>query len=138
RLDPKKEYPRLEVKRRLGHDGAKYFGPYHSASSCRATLAVVNRHFKLRTCTDHVMRSRRRPCLQYQIKRCDAPCVFPVPAEEYGKQVQDVALFLEGKDGELLDRLHGRMKDAAKAEEFEIAGSVRDQIAALEKTLEDQ
>jgi excinuclease ABC subunit C len=138
RLDPKQKYPRLEVRRRLGTDGAKYFGPYHSATSCRATLAVVNRHFKLRTCTDHVMRSRRRPCLQYQIKRCDAPCVFPVPPEEYGKQVQDVALFLEGKDSELLARLRGRMKDAAKAQEYEVAGSMRDQISALEKTLEDQ
>ncbi|HVS19740.1 MAG TPA: excinuclease ABC subunit UvrC, partial [Planctomycetota bacterium] len=138
RLDLKQRYPRLEVRRRLGHDGARYFGPYHSASSCRATLAVVNRHFKLRTCTDHVMRSRRRPCLQYQIKRCDAPCVFPVAPEEYGKQVQDVALFLEGKDRELLERLQARMKQAALATEFEVAGALRDQIQALQKTLEDQ
>ena len=138
RLDPKARYPRLEVTRRIGQDGAKYFGPYHSASSCRATLTVVNRHFKLRTCTDGVLASRRRPCLQYQIKRCDAPCVYPVPDEEYGKQVQDVALFLEGKDDELLKRLGGRMKEAAATEQYEIAGSVRDQIHALEKTLEEQ
>src|SRR6185369_5092679 len=114
RLDPKKEYPRLEVTRRLGQDGAKYFGPYHSASSCRATLAVVNRHFKLRTCTDHVLASRRRPCLQYQIKRCDAPCVYEVDAKVYGEQVRDVALFLEGKDKELVGRLTGRMKEASQ------------------------
>lgn len=138
RLDPKARYPRLEVTRRIGQDGAKYFGPYHSASSCRATLTVVNRHFKLRTCTDGVLNSRRRPCLQYQIKRCDAPCVYPVPDEEYGKQVQDVALFLEGKDDELLKRLGGRMKEAAATEQYEIAGSVRDQIQALKKTLEEQ
>jgi excinuclease ABC subunit C len=138
RLDPKARYPRLEVTRRIGKDGAKYFGPYHSATSCRATLAVVNRHFKLRTCTDHVLNSRRRPCLQYQIKRCDAPCVFPIPEEEYGKQVQDVALFLEGKDDELLKRLNARMREAAQSEEYEIAGATRDQIRALEKTLEEQ
>lgn len=138
RLDPRARYPRLEVTRRIGKDGAKYFGPYHSATSCRATLAVVNRHFKLRTCTDHVLNSRKRPCLQYQIKRCDAPCVYPIPEEEYGKQVQDVALFLEGKDDELLKRLNGRMKEAAVSEEYEIAGAVRDQIKALEKTLEEQ
>ncbi len=138
RLDPKANFPRLEVTRRIGKDGAKYFGPYHSASSCRSTLQVVNRHFKLRTCSDHVLASRRRPCLQYQIKRCDAPCVYPIPAEEYGKQVQDVALFLEGKDEELLDRLQGRMQAAAAAEEFEIAGAVRDQLRALERTLEEQ
>jgi excinuclease ABC subunit C len=138
RLDPKARYPRLEVTRRIGKDGAKYFGPYHSATSCRATLAVVNRHFKLRTCTDHVLNSRKRPCLQYQIKRCDAPCVYPIPEEEYGKQVQDVALFLEGKDQELLKRLNGRMKDASSTMDYEVAASVRDQIRALEKTLEEQ
>ena len=138
RLDPKARFPRLEVTRRIGQDGAKYFGPYHSATSCRATLAVVNRHFKLRTCTDHVLNSRKRPCLQYQIKRCDAPCVFPVTDEEYGKQVQDVALFLDGKDDELLKRLSSRMRDAATNEKYEIAGAVRDQIKALERTLEEQ
>ena len=133
RLDPKARFPRLEVTRRIGHDGANYFGPYHSATSCRATLAVVNRHFKLRTCTDHVLDSRKRPCLQYQIKRCDAPCVYPVTDEEYGKQVQDVALFLEGKDDELLKRLRARMKEAARDEQYEIAAAVRDQIDALEQ-----
>jgi excinuclease ABC subunit C len=138
RLDPKARYPRLEVTRRIGQDGAKYFGPYHSATSCRATLAVVNRHFKLRTCTDHVLNSRKRPCLQYQIKRCDAPCVYPITDEEYGKQVQDVALFLDGKDDELLKRLNGRMREAAASEQYEIAGAVRDQIKALERTLEEQ
>ncbi|MGZ3408411.1 MAG: excinuclease ABC subunit UvrC, partial [Polyangia bacterium] len=138
RLDPKAHFPRLEVTRRIGQDGAKYFGPYHSATSCRATLAVVNRHFKLRTCTDHVLNSRKRPCLQYQIKRCDAPCVYPITDEEYGKQVQDVALFLDGKDDELLKRLGSRMKDAAQTEKYEIAAGLRDQIKALERTLEEQ
>ena len=138
RLDTKASYPRLEVVRRLGKDGARYFGPYHSAGACRSTLAVVNRHFKLRTCSDAVMASRRRPCLQYQIKRCDAPCVYDVPVEEYAKQVQDVGLFLEGKDGELLERLRARMKDHARQMEYEQAGGVRDQIQALERTLEEQ
>ena len=138
RLDPRARFPRLEVTRRIGQDGAKYFGPYHSATSCRATLAVVNRHFKLRTCTDHVLGSRKRPCLQYQIKRCDAPCVFPITDEEYGKQVQDVALFLDGKDDELLKRLGARMREAASGEQYEIAGGLRDQIKALERTLEEQ
>jgi excinuclease ABC subunit C len=138
RLDPKAHFPRLEVTRRIGQDGAKYFGPYHSATSCRATLAVVNRHFKLRTCTDHVLNSRKRPCLQYQIKRCDAPCVYPITDDEYGKQVQDVALFLDGKDDELLKRLGSRMKEAAAGEKYEIAGGLRDQIRALERTLEEQ
>jgi excinuclease ABC subunit C len=138
RLDPKAEWPRLEVVRRLGDDGAHYFGPYHSATSCREALRVVNRHFQLRTCTDHVLHNRRRPCLQYQIKRCPAPCVLPVPQAQYDDQVRDVRLFLEGKSDELLERLTARMKDAAGRTEFELAAEIRDQIRALEVTLEEQ
>jgi excinuclease ABC subunit C len=138
RLDPKAEWPRLEVVRRLGDDGAHYFGPYHSATSCREALRVVNRHFQLRTCTDHVLHNRRRPCLQYQIKRCPAPCVLPVPQAQYDDQVRDVRLFLEGKSDELLERLMARMKDAAGRTEFELAAEIRDQIRALEVTLEEQ
>jgi excinuclease ABC subunit C len=138
RLDPDAEWPRLEVVRRLGNDGASYFGPYHSATSAREALRVVNRHFQLRTCTDHVLHNRRRPCLQYQIKRCPAPCVLPVARAEYGEQVRDVRLFLEGKNDELLERLRIRMKDAAGRTEFERAATVRDQLHALEASLEAQ
>jgi excinuclease ABC subunit C len=138
RLDPEGEWPRLEVTRKLGADGAWYFGPYHSATSCRETLRVVNRHFQLRTCTDHVLHNRRRPCLQYQIKRCPGPCVLPVSRQGYGEQVRDVRLFLDGKSDELLDRLQARMKEAAARTEFEVAADIRDQIKALEVTLEQQ
>jgi excinuclease ABC subunit C len=138
RLDPKAEWPRLEVVRRLGTDGAHYFGPYHSATACREALRVVNRHFQLRTCTDHVLHNRRRPCLQYQIKRCPAPCVLPVPREQYDEQVRDVRLFLDGKSEEVLARLGTRMKEAAGRTEFEVAADIRDQIRALEVTLEEQ
>jgi excinuclease ABC subunit C len=99
---------------------------------------VVNRHFQLRTCTDHVLHNRRRPCLQYQIKRCPAPCVMPVARDDYGEQVRDVRLFLEGKSDELFDRLRGRMREAAGRTEFERAALVRDQLRALESTLEAQ
>jgi excinuclease ABC subunit C len=138
RLDPEAEWPRLEVVRRLGDDGAWYFGPYHSATSCREALRVVNRHFQLRTCTDHVLHNRRRPCLQYQIKRCPGPCVLPVSRESYGDQVRDVRLFLDGKSDELLTRLRARMKEAAARTDFEVAADVRDQVRALEVTLEEQ
>ena len=138
RLDPDGEWPRLEVTRRLGDDGAYYFGPYHSATSCREALRVVNRHFQLRTCTDHVLHNRKRPCLQYQIKRCPAPCVLPVAREAYADQVRDVRLFLDGKSEELLDRLRARMTDAATRTEFEVAAEIRDQIRALEVSLEKQ
>jgi excinuclease ABC subunit C len=131
--DQAARYPRLEVTRRIGTDGARYFGPY-----CRQTLRVVNRHFKLRTCSDQVLANRERPCLQYQIKRCDAPCVFPVAEEQYAEQVRDVALFLEGKDSELLERLRARMREASAGQEYEVAAAVRDQIVSLEKTLTEQ
>ena len=115
RLDPEAEWPQLEVVRRMKEDGAHYFGPYHSASACREALRVVNRHFQLRTCTDHVLHNRRRPCLQYQIKRCPAPCVMPVSRDEYGEQVRDVRLFLDGKSDELLDRLRGAHEGGGRA-----------------------
>lgn len=138
RLDPAAPWPRLEVVRNLKDDGAFYFGPYHSASSCREALRVVNRHFQLRTCTDHVLHNRRRPCLQYQIKRCPGPCVLPVSRDEYGEQVRDVRLFLDGKKDELIARLQERMKAAAGGLKFETAATLRDQIRALEKTLQEQ
>jgi excinuclease ABC subunit C len=138
RLSTTHPYPRLEVVRRVRKDGARYFGPFASASSIRETLSIVNRHFQLRTCTDQVMSNRRRPCLQYQIKRCPAPCVYSVPQDEYHRSVEEVGLFLEGKADELTAQIHGRMKDAAGKLEFERAGQLRDQLRAIERSLEKQ
>src|SRR5438477_10936554 len=138
RLSRTHPYPRLEVVRRVRKDGARYFGPYASASSIRETLGIVNRHFQLRTCTDSVMANRRRPCLQYQIKRCPAPCVYNVPQEEYRLSVDEVALFLEGKADELTGQLQTRMKDAASKLEYERAAQLRDQLHAIERSLEKQ
>ncbi len=138
RLDPAAEWPRLELVRNIGEDGAKYFGPYHSATRARSTLRVVNRHFQLRTCTDYVLRSRRRPCLQYQIGRCPAPCVYEVDEAAYAEQVGDVALFLGGRRDELLGSLEARMKQAAANLEFEVAARLRDQLRAVETSLQSQ
>ncbi len=138
RIDPRTEYPRVEVVRNIRDDSARYFGPYHSATSCRETLRLLNRHFQLRTCTDHVMKSRERPCLQYQIKRCPGPCVYPVDRDAYGEQVDDVMMFLSGKNDELLGRLRERMHGHAEREEFETAAGLRDSIQAVEKTLSRQ
>ncbi len=138
RLDVTQPHPRLEVVRRIRKDGARYFGPYSSASSIRETLRVVNRHFQLRTCTDSVMQNRRRPCLQYQIKRCPGPCVFDVPAEQYRRSVDDVTLFLSGKADELTVSLRERMRTVAKELRFEEAATIRDQLVAIERSLERQ
>ncbi len=140
RLDRRHPYPRLEVTRarQRKDDGARWFGPYSSASSIRETLRVVNRWFQLRTCTDHVLAHRKRPCILYQIHRCPAPCVYEVPVEEYARSVDDAVAFLEGREGELVDRLQARMRDAAGAMRFEEAARVRDQLRAVERSLETQ
>ena len=138
RLDPRSEWPKLEVVRNMKQDGAQYFGPYHSATSARHTLRVVNRHFKLRTCSDFVLHNRKRPCLQYQIGRCPAPCVHEVDADDYAAQVRDVALFLGGRHSELVTGLHARMHEAAERLEFELAARVRDQLRAIETSLQRQ
>jgi excinuclease ABC subunit C len=131
-------FPRVEVVRNIRDDGASYFGPYHSATSARETLRTLNRHFQLRTCTDHVLETRGRPCLQYQIKRCSGPCAFAGLAGAYAEQVEDVKMFLSGKDAELLTRLRDRMAARAEREDFEVAAVLRDSIAAVERTLAKQ
>lgn len=138
RLDPRARWPKLEVVRNIGNDHAQYFGPYHSASSARHTLRVVNRHFKLRTCSDFVLDHRKRPCLQHQIGRCDAPCVYEVDEALYGEQVRDVGLFLAGRHRELVAGLAARMESAAGELHFEQAARIRDQLRAIETTLEHQ
>src|SRR3954452_1703466 len=113
------QFPRVEVVRNIRDDGANYFGPYHSATSARETLRTLNRHFQLRTCTDHVLETRGRPCLQYQIKRCSGPCAIDVTAAAYAEQVDDVKMFLAGKNAELLTRLRDRMALRADREDYE-------------------
>jgi excinuclease ABC subunit C len=138
RLDKTQKYPRLEVVRKYERDGARYFGPYSSAGAIRETLRIINRYFRLRTCTDHVLANRKRPCLLYQIGRCPAPCVYPVPPEDYARSVDEVVMFLEGKAGELVVGLKGRMKSAAGELKFEEAARLRDQLLAIERSLERQ
>ena len=131
-------WPRLQVVRRPTPDGARYFGPYHSATAARRTLHLVNKHFQLRTCSDVEFASRKRPCLQHQIKRCPAPCVLPVERTWYAEQVDSVSKFLEGRHDELSRDLDAHMKDAARAMHFELAAVYRDQLRAIEKVREDQ
>ena len=140
RLDESHPYPRLEVRRarQRKEDGARYFGPYSSASSIRETLRIVNRWFQLRTCTDHVLDHRKRPCVLHQIHRCPAPCVYEVPADEYRQNVEDAVEFLEGREGELAARLRQRMERAAADLRFEEAARLRDQLLAVERSLEKQ
>ena len=132
------EWPRVEPVRRPSADGARYFGPYHSATAARRTLHLVNKHFQLRTCTDQELASRKRPCLQYQIRRCLAPCVYEVDRQWYKDQVRAVGLFLDGRHDELSSELTDRMKAAAKQLEFELAATYRDQLRAVDAIRQEQ
>ncbi len=137
RLDSRQPYPRLEIVRRpRADDPASTFGPYSSAASIRETLRIVNRHFQLRTCSDGEFKNRTRPCLEHMIGRCPAPCVYEVPVEQYAQSVREVQLFLGGKGDELTSKLAARMRAAAGEERFEEAARVRDQLRAVERSLE--
>lgn len=152
RLDVAHEWPRLTVVRRRSvstskggpsgeegrPDGARYFGPYHSATSARRTLHLVNKHFQLRTCSDVELASRKRPCLQYQIKRCPAPCVYEVDRAWYVEQVGLVGKFLDGRHDELSRELRTRMQESALAMRYELAAVYRDQLRAIESVREEQ
>lgn len=129
---------RVLATRSIVKDGSQYFGPYASAVAVRETLDIIEKHFLLRTCTDYNFRNRHRPCLQYQIKRCPAPCVYPVDPEEYAGNLRQAVLFIEGKSADLLRQLRNRMQIRADALEFERAARDRDRIKAVEQTLEKQ
>ncbi len=131
-------WPRIIATRKIVKDGSRYFGPYSSAFAVRETLDISEKHFLLRNCTEHNFNNRTRPCLQYQIKRCMAPCVLPVDPQEYQEQLRRAILFIEGKRQELIEELRNKMKEKAEELEFEAAAKIRDQIQAVEKTLEKQ
>ena len=131
-------WPRIFTTRKIVKDGSRYFGPFSSAVAARETIDIIEKHFLLRNCTDHNFRNRSRPCLQYQIKRCMAPCVLPVSEELYREQVRQAMLFIDGKRQELVSELKLRMREKSDALEFEVAARIRDQIQAVEKTLEKQ
>ncbi len=138
RLDPRERWPMLRVARKPKADGARWFGPYHSAGRARETLAWAQRVFPLRTCTDAVLKSRSRPCLLHQMGRCVAPCVGLVTAHEYSGLVDAAARFLDGRRAEAVDGLRRRMQQASEDTRFEEAGRIRDLLRSIETTIEKQ
>ncbi|MBN2418997.1 MAG: excinuclease ABC subunit UvrC, partial [Deltaproteobacteria bacterium] len=131
-------YPRLEFVRKMRSDNALYFGPYSSSGSVRNTMKLINRIFRLRKCSKNFMTGRTRPCLNFQLGRCLGPCAIEVSAEQYRSIVNNVRLFLEGRSRELVKRLEMDMKKFAEEEKYEDAARVRDQIKAVERTIEKQ
>ncbi len=138
RINPDEKWPRVYFQRNNTDGEGRHFGPYHSAGAVRRTRRLLDKHFMLRTCPDHVMKNRSRPCLQYQIERCPAPCVFDVDRDEYMQDVEQAIMFLEGRGDELINQLRDDMQAASEELNFELAARYRDQIEAIEKVLEHQ
>ncbi len=138
RVDTSQEFPRFNLVRRMRKDGARYFGPYSSSTSMKETFRYLHRIFPLRTCRDLDFKTRKRPCIEFQIKRCLAPCCGLITVEEYQSILGDAALFLEGRSQGLARQLRTRMERAAEELNFEEAARIRDKISAIETTLEKQ
>jgi excinuclease ABC subunit C len=132
------EYPQIRFYRGAHTKGNRYFGPFPSAWSIRETIGHLQRIFLLRTCDDTVFAHRSRPCLLHQIHRCSAPCVGRVSAEDYNRDVNHAAQFLEGKENDVIAELTAKMNAAAEAMEFEEAAHHRDQIRMLQRILSGQ
>jgi excinuclease ABC subunit C len=126
-------WPRLAMHRGARAIPGRYFGPYPGVGAVRETLNMMHRLFKLRSCEDSVFRNRSRPCLQYQIGRCSAPCVGLVQARDYAEAVRRVGLFLDGRSDELSDELEQAMAASSTRLDFEDAARVRDLIGAIRK-----
>jgi excinuclease ABC subunit C len=131
-------FPRLSFHRGRRDKPGRFFVPFPSASAVRESLNLLQKLFPVRQCEDSFYRSRSRPCLQYQIKRCSAPCVDYIKAEEYGEDVRHAVMFLEGKNNAIIDELVRRMEQASNSLEFERAAHYRDQIANLRRVQEKQ
>ncbi len=138
KVTTKDAWPRIFVTRKIVRDGNTYLGPYGSASGVRDAIDTIRKVFPLRTCSDSVFRNRSRPCLEYQIKRCLAPCVYDVDAAEYGRHLEGAVQLLEGKTDALVRDLETRMKAAAADERFEEAARLRDRIVAVQRVAERQ
>lgn len=138
RINLKESFPRITIVRRIARDGARYFGPYSSAQALRQTLKVIQEIFPLRSCSDREFAGRKRPCIDYEMKRCLAPCIGLVDEGTYNELVREVILFLEGRKGELLRLLKDKMEDASQSLNFEEAARLRDSIEAIKKTVEKQ
>jgi excinuclease ABC subunit C len=138
RLPIKDHFPRLSIVRRVQQDGALYYGPYTPAGALRETLRVIKKAFPLATCTIEIDGKAERACIEFEIKRCMAPCTGNQSKEDYRRIVEQVRQFLEGRDHELLDDLRTQMEMAAEREEFEEAARLRDRLFNIERTLEKQ
>ncbi len=138
KVDVQNEWPRVTITRRVEDDGARYFGPYASAGSVRRTLDVVKKLFPWRSCTKEITGNDPRPCLDYFINRCIAPCTAYCTKEEYDEVIRETILFLEGRSDEVKRHVRKEMERASEELEFERAARLRDQLQGIERVTERQ
>lgn len=131
-------YPRLQFYRGARKGKGRYFGPYPSAGAVRKTLNELQKLFQIRNCRDTFFKNRTRPCLQYQIRRCTAPCVGYISEADYAEDINAALLFLEGKNRSVIDHLVDRMERSSARQEYEQAARFRDQITRLKKVEAEQ
>ncbi len=135
------DFPRVERTRKLPNDGSRYFGPYASASSVDEAMNLIRRLFPFRTCTIPISEGKRalpRPCLLYHIKRCQGPCIEVISKAAYRADIDQVMLFLEGRQEQVARRLRDEMEAASVATDYERAADLRDKLRAVERTMESQ
>jgi len=132
------DYPRLYLSRKVIKDGGLYFGPFTSGGAVFGTIRFLNRVFKIRDCTDHVFKTRSRPCMTHQIGRCSAPCVKLISEDDYRSDIEGARDFLKGRSRKVIKDIESKMLHAAGEEKFEVAAKLRDSMFAVKNILEKQ
>ena len=138
KIDLSEDFPRVYITRRLAKDGARYFGPFATANTVRKSMDLVKRLFPYRSCTKNITGNDPRPCLEYYINRCVAPCTGYASKEEYARVIEQVIMFMEGNTEAVTQDLERNMELAAERLEFERAAVLRDRIRAVEKVAEER
>ena len=138
KIDPNEDYPRVYITRRVLKDGADYFGPFATSGTVRKTMDLVKRLFPYRSCTKNITGTDARPCLEYYINRCIAPCTGQASKEDYSKVINQVLMFMNGDTTAVTDDLKTNMNKASEELEFERAAVLRDRIKAVEKVTEER
>ena len=138
KIDLKEDFPRVYITRQVNDDGARYFGPFATAGSVRQTMDLVKKLFPYRSCTKVITEKDPRPCLEYFIHRCVAPCSGYASREEYSEVIQQVILFMEGNTEAVTQELERKMEQSAELLEYERAAVLRDQIRSIERVAEEQ
>jgi excinuclease ABC subunit C len=138
KIDLDEDWPRVHITRSLKENGGRYFGPFASAKSIRQTLKLLKGIFPFRSCTRQITGEDPRPCLEYDIGHCLAPCIGQTSRAEYDQVIKQLILFMEGKQERVVKQLENRMNQAAENMDFEKAARLRDQIQAVEEVVEGQ